>query len=190
MKFIKASDILAQQNEGEEISDDALNEVDNLPLAPKKKRNTAQSTAISSGLRLISMRDHSSKQLREKLLQKGFSAAEVEEALEVFRQKRLIDDLRMGRNLIRYMAQRRYFGAYKIRMELSQRLDREFIEVLLPEELEQYDFAALAKEFAEKSPNRGKSREQMIRRLKSQGYAASEIRFALAGYGRDDVEIS
>lgn len=185
MKFIKASEIIKNQ---EEIADEILDDGDESLHSPKKTRKTAQSTAISSGLRLISMRDHTSRQLREKLLQRGFSAAEVGEALELFREKRLIDDLRMGRNLIRYMAQRRYFGAYKIHMELAQRLDREFIEILLPDELEEYDFAALAKEFAEKSQNRGKSREQMIRKLKAQGYAASEIRFAVQGFGRDSVE--
>ena len=126
------------------------------------------------------MRDHSSRELRKKLSERGFSEEEIAETLEFLREKRFLDDLRLGRNLIRYMAERRYFGAYKIRMELSLKLDREYIEVLLPDELEQYDFAALAKQLTHKPGLRGKSREALIRKLKAQGYGAGEIRSALA----------
>lgn len=174
MRFIDS-----KQAEDEKFSDFLPDEGDEPPKSTKIKRNSAPPTALSVALRLVSMRDHSSRQLREKLLQRGFSATETEETLALLREKRLIDDLRLGRNLIRYMAERRYFGAYKIRMELSQKLDREHVDALLPDELDAYDFRALACEFVGKSQNRGKSREQMIRLLRARGYGAQEIRFAV-----------
>ncbi len=180
MKFIRAKDF-SQEEESDE-QDEALCD-EPKPSRGKKTPPTAQSVA----LRLISMRDHSSRQLREKLSERGFSQEEIEETLEFLREKRFLSDLRYGQNLIRYMAERRYFGAYKIRMELLQKLDRQYVDILLPDELEQYDFAALAKELASKPQMRGKSREQLIRKLKASGYGVQEIRFALAGH---DVEPS
>lgn len=179
MKFIRAKDFSKEEESDEQ--DEALCD-EKKPSRGKKTPLTAQSVA----LRLISMRDHSSRQLREKLSERGFSSEEIEETLDFLRQKRFLNDLRYGRNLIRYMAERRYFGAYKIRMELLQKLDREFVDELLPDELCQYDFAALAKELTSKPQMRGKSREQLIRKLKASGYGVQEIRAAL----ENDVETS
>lgn len=183
MKFINAKDLPRKEDlEIEDVSDDvpqqksSRDRKERTPKEPPSARTTA--------LRMISMRDHSGRQLREKLSEKGYSEEEVEETLEFLRKKRFLDDLRYGRNLIRYMAERRYFGAYKIRMELSLKLDREYVDELLPDELENYNFAALAKELVGKPQLRGKSREALIRKLKAQGYGASEIRYALADVPR------
>lgn len=182
MKFISAKDIPER-----EASDDLpLEDETSKGKGKSPKGKKAPPSAQSVALRLLSMRDHSSRQLREKLSERGFAEEEIEETLEFLRAKRFLNDLRYGKNLIRYMAERRYFGAYKIRMELSLKLDREFVEQLLPDELEGYDFAALARELTEKPQMRGKSREQLIRKLKANGYGVQEIRFALA----NDVETS
>ncbi len=180
MKFITAKDLSEKERSEDLIDKEEDPRGGRKPSREKKALPSAQSVA----LRLISMRDHSSRQIREKLSERGFSQDEIAQTLDFLRQKRFLNDLRFGRNLIRYMAERRYFGAYKIRMELSQRLDREYVEELLPDELEQYDFAALAKELTEKPQLRGKSREALIRKLKANGYGVSEIRFAVANLPR------
>ena len=179
MKFIQS-----KENWKEESKESA--ETDPQDNGKKGRSKKAPQTAQSVALRLISMRDHSSRELREKLSERGFSTEEIEETLEFLREKRFLNDLRYGRALIRYMAERRYYGAYKIKMELLQKLDREFVDDLLPDELEEYDFCALAKELLEKPQFRGKSREAMIRKLKTNGYGVKEIRFALADLQRDE----
>lgn len=176
MKFISAKDIPEKRE-----SDMELPEEDASAAEKRKRREKSPPSAQTTALRLLSLGDHSSLQLREKLSKRGFSADEIEDTIVFLREKRFLNDLRYGENLIHYMAERKYFGAYKIRMELARKLDREYIDALLPDALEEYDFAALAREFAEKPQNRGKSREQMIRRLKANGYAPREIRFAVNG---------
>lgn len=187
MKFIRANNLPQKE---ETITEDVESDVSERKSrrSPKERTPKAPPSAQSTALRLISMRDHSSRQLREKLSDRGFSQEEIEETLDFLREKRFLNDLRFGRNLIRSMAERRYFGAYKIRMELSQKLDREYVEILLPDELEQYDFAALAKELVKKPQLRGKSRDALIRKLKAQGYGVSEIRYALADVPRTSDE--
>lgn len=186
MKFISAKDLPEKEDPGIEEEEAEARRGSLRPKSRKERAPKAPPSAQSVALRLISMRDHSSRQLREKLSERGFSKEEIDETLEFLRNKRFLNDLRFGQNLIRYMAERRYFGAYKIRMELSLKLDREYVEELLPDELEQYDFAALAKEFSEKPQIRGKSREQLIRKLKAQGYGVSEIRYALAHISKEN----
>ena len=184
MKFIHAKDL----SEREDLEVEDAQEEASQPKSRRVQKERAKKeppSAQTAALRLISMRDHSGRQLREKLSERGYSPEEIEEALVFLREKRFLDDLRFGRNLIRYMAERRYFGAYKIRMELSLRLDREYIDQLFPDELENYDFAALAKELVNKPQLRGKSREALIRKLKANGYGVSEIRFALADVPRE-----
>ncbi|MBQ8381690.1 MAG: regulatory protein RecX [Clostridia bacterium] len=184
MKFINAKD-LPQKEDLE--AEDVLKETPQPKSRRERKERTKKEppSAQTAALRLISMRDHSSRQLREKLSERGYSPEEIEETLDFLREKRFLDDLRYGRNLIRYMAERRYFGAYKIRMELLQKLDRKYIDELLPDELENYDFAVLARELVEKPQLRGKSREALIRKLKANGYGVSEIRYALADVTRE-----
>lgn len=185
MKFINAKDLpLKEDPEIEDASEDVT--PSSKKRAQKERAGKVPPSAQTTALRMISMRDYSSKILREKLSEKGFSQEEIEETLEFLREKRFLDDLRYGRNLIRYMAERRYFGAYKIRMELYQKLDRIFIDRLLPDELENYDFAALAKELISKPQLRGKSREALIRKLKANGYGVSEIRYALAAISQSE----
>ena len=171
-------------------AEDYDSESDALPSpnkrAKKERAPKAPPSARNIALRMVSMRDYSSRSLREKLVEKGFSACEIDEVLVFLREKRFLDDIRYGKNLIRYMAERRYFGAYKIRMELSLKLDREWIDQLLPDELELYDFSALARELVQKPQLRGKSREALIRKLKANGYGVQEIRYALAGLSADE----
>lgn len=179
MKFIHSKDFLEKEDpEAEDASEDVT--PSSKKRAQKVRVGKVPPSAQTTAFRMISMRDYSSKILREKLSEKGFSQEEILQTLEFLREKRFLDDLRYGRNLIRYMAERRYFGAYKIRMELSLKLDREYIEKLLPEVFENYDFAALAKELISKPQLRGKSREALIRKLKANGYGAQEIRSALS----------
>lgn len=175
MRFISAKDLLKEK---ESPSED-LPVDEHKPI--RKKREKAPPSAHSSALRLLSLGDHSSLGLREKLTQRGFPSEEIEETIEYLKANRLLNDLRYGENLIYYMAKRKYYGAYKIRMELARKLDGEYIDALLPDALEEFDFPALAREFAEKTQNRGKSREQMIRLLKARGYAVKDIRFAVEG---------
>ena len=175
MRFVTAKDLLCEDESSE--ADELVK--DDKPA--RKKREKTPPSARSTALRLLSLGDHSSLGLREKLSVRGFSPEEIEETIEYLKANRLLNDLRYGENLIYYMAHRKYYGAYKIRMELARKLDGEYIEALLPEALEEFDFAALAREFVEKGQNRGKSREQMIRLLKARGYAVKDIRFAVEG---------
>ena len=182
MKLISLKD----QLEEEEFDPESSSPSKQSKRAKKERAEKAPPSARNTALRMISMRDYSSRELRTKLSEKGFSTEEIREVLDFLREKRFLDDIRYGKKLIRYMAERRYFGAYKIRMELSLKLDREWIEQLLPDELLEYDFSALAIELVKKPQLRGKSREALIRKLKANGYGVQEIRSALAALSADE----
>ena len=175
MKFITGKEFSAPESEQDEL-------LEQTGEKKSRKKEKTPPTARSFALRLLSMGDHSSLQLREKLSARGFGREEIEETLVYLEEKRLLNDLRYGENLIFYLAQRKFYGAYKIRMELVRKIDRKYIDALLPEALEAYDFPALAREFAKKAQHRGKSREQMIRLLQARGYAVKDIRFAVEGW--------
>lgn len=82
--------------------------------------------------KLLSFCDRSENEIREKILKKGYSEAECEEAVAFCREYGYIDDVRFANHFVHDSVQIKKLGAYRIRMELKRKgISDEIIEVAL-----------------------------------------------------------
>ena len=146
--------------------------------ATKEKTESPYSPATQAALRILQAGANSSKMLREKLMRKGFEADDCEETLLFLQEQGLLDDQRLLQNHVLFLAERRFYGKARIRLELFCKFDRAVVDECLEEALEGIDFEALC--FAAAKKSKGKGREALMQKLRRQGYATSEIRYALA----------
>ena len=77
-------------------------------------------SARNTAMDLLSRRDHSRKQLSDKLQQRGFEADEIAVALDKLQQEHLLNDARFCESYLHQRVQRGY-GPLRIRQELAQR---------------------------------------------------------------------
>ncbi len=139
-----------------------------------------KTSAYGKALSLLAYSDTSEKKLREKLFAKGFEEDEIAEALDELRAEGYLSDDRLIENLFAYYAKKKFFGRYRIRLELLEKFDRESVDRNFDSLCELYDFAEIAREYAEKEASRDTDREKLIRKLQRLGHDASAIRRALA----------
>lgn len=91
-----------------------------------------------SAVAMLARREHGAAELVQKLLQKGYEPAEVEEALIECQRLNLQSDLRFAENVCRARIRQGY-GPERVRNELQMKqIDRELIEQVLAMEDEQW----------------------------------------------------
>ncbi len=144
-----------------------------------EKKGKSQPDAYASAMRILAMGDNSTKMLREKLVKKGFELEEIEEAIAHLIEIGYVNDRRLALRWGELLAERKVCGAYKVRMELFRKFDREVVDDVMDELEESIDFVKIARDFALKNAKRG--REALIRRLRYQGFTVSIIRAAVEG---------
>ena len=89
---------------------------------------------MDSALRLLTRREHSAKELSDKLKRKGYSQDEIDETLESCQRMNLQSDQRFVENYIRYRVRQGY-GPLKIGQELKTKgVDSELISKELRQE--------------------------------------------------------
>lgn len=147
------------------------------PERNKKEEKTESERCFSSALLILKSADNSSKMLREKLSRKGYSAESIEYSLEKARGAGLVNDERLLKRYVLFLAEKKFFGPLRIRAELARRFDREIISDLFCEATEEIDFSLYAYAFAEKQKN--KDINSLAARLKRQGYYSEHIRYAV-----------
>jgi regulatory protein len=94
-----------------------------------EKRNLFRK-ALSCADRLLSFRPRSEKELRQKLMQKGFSAGVISEAMDYLKEKKLVDDEAFAR----YWAENRAAFNPRSRRMVQLELRQKGIAVKLAEE--------------------------------------------------------
>lgn len=72
-------------------------------------------------LELVGRRSHFRRELEQKLLSRGFAAAEVEESLVDLERLGLLDDLQFARDLASGSMARKGFGPRRVRFELHKK---------------------------------------------------------------------
>ena len=101
-----------------------------------------------AAIRLLSRRDHSSKELTDKLVQRGFDVELIEQILADLSQSGLHSEQRYAESYARQRAMKAY-GPMRIQSELAQRgLNREQISDALS--TIEIDFAEQARSFYER----------------------------------------
>jgi regulatory protein len=100
--------------------------------------------ALDHALRLLTRREHSAKELNDKLKRKGFGQSEIIEALDSCQQRKLQSDERFVTEYIRSRVRQGY-GPLKIAQELkSKGVDNMLINQELRQEPEQWVVHAVA----------------------------------------------
>lgn len=142
----------------------------------KKKPRPA---AYDAAMTILACGDNSEKMLREKLTRKGYTPSEIGGALDVLREKRYICDQRLMERYASSLARKKYYGGYRIRLEVQRRFDREVVEEYFEDAIREIDFFAQARAFVEKNCSH-MDREKLILRLRALTYTPAQIRAALS----------
>ncbi|WP_083399017.1 regulatory protein RecX [Oceanisphaera psychrotolerans] len=144
------------------------------PLTPQQLWDCA--------LRLLSRRDHSRRELGQKLRQRQFDAELVEQALDKLEQQQWLADRRFAAVQVRQHIFRKH-GPLRIRVELQRKgVDEADIEQALEEEAPDWFELALAcyrARFAFDDRLDIKEKAKRMRYLQSRGFAFEHIRHAL-----------
>lgn len=195
-KVYRRFDLTQPQEEGEGFGDEVTpQEVSTNGCTPEKRRKKPvkmtknaedqgeksekeEDPCFSAALRILSAGANSTFMLREKLKKKGFSTGEIELAMEKVAEASLISDRRLMEGYVYSLARRKYYGAYRIRMEILRKFGRDVTDEYFEECLEGIDFKEYALQYAEK--NKKLERKALIGRLRQRGYGAEEIRYALS----------
>ena len=89
-------------------------------------------TSKDYAVKLLSFCDRSEKEIREKILRKGYSEEECEEAIAFCREYGYIDDVRFANHFVHDATEIKKFGKTRIRMELRRKgIDQEIISKTL-----------------------------------------------------------
>ncbi len=142
--------------------------------------------AYVKAMALLALSDMSERRLREKLRTKGFSSNEISDALEELKADGYLSDDRLIENLVNYYAKRKYFGKYRIRLELLTKFDRESVDRCFDNVCECVDFRALAAELAVKEGAKGVEKDKILRKLQRLGHDSTSIRQALAEIKKEE----
>ncbi len=137
--------------------------------------------ARAAALDALSRRDHSSEELRGKLLRKGYDAAVVSEIMDRLRAERLLDDGRYLENFVAYHAARGQ-GPNRVRAKLRELgLPGTEIDLALaayPDWLTRLKVAR-EKKFGTSPPTNYADRQRQAQFLAYRGFSGAQIRSAL-----------
>ena len=128
------------------------------------KSKSSDSKAFSAALRLLTRRDRSEAELRQKLEQFGFSLAAINSAVEKCREYNYLDDARYAKERARALMRNGRGVGRKISLDLRRRG--------IDEESAQQAIAAAEEEF----PRTDLLREQLQRRFSDFDYASADNR--------------
>ena len=135
----------------------------------------------SRALAMLTRREHSQFELRQKLAELGGESSIIDTILDEFSTQNWQNDRRFTEIFIRYSA-RKGQGALNIRQELKQRgiTDKEMVEELLAEH-DWFDLAqqTRSKKFGEELPTERKEQARQLRFLQYRGFSSEQCWSAL-----------
>ena len=135
-----------------------------------------------SAMNYLARREHSRRELEQKLLQKEFNAREISAALDQLIEDGLLSDARFAESFV-HARQQRGSGPLKIQAELKQRgVDDTIISQYLDaQESCWYEQAcrARSKRFGEALPEEYEQRARQARFLQQRGFSHEQINVAL-----------
>lgn len=163
-----------------------------------KKQLTTHADAYNFCLDKLALRDHSSRELRQKLTERGCPEDLQDQVLQKLRDHHFVDDFRCagyvldawrrkkfyGRQYLRLMLQRRCLSGEPAQEVLHQVTDEE--ETERAEALARQQLAKLKRKYAEDSR---KGRAALARMLASRGFGTGPIASALELWNRDEEEL-
>ena len=148
--------------------------------------------SLAYAVALLARRDYSTRELRQKLKERGYLEHAIEPVLIDLEETRKLDDQRYGANVVATRSRRAY-GPARIRNELRRKgVAAEAIETAMAggEGEESPDYFRLAREalirkFGPEPPTDRKEKARQARFLQYRGFSTDHIRAALDG----DLEV-
>ena len=152
-------------------------QIDELLFSFLQSRSEAYA-AYAKGFSLCARREHSVTQLKQKLYQRGFSQAAVEDAAIRLEQARALDDVRYAQvwlrsQIRRKRASRAVLAAKLAEAGVSQRIVAEALEELYSSEIE---LASLANAFEKLNRKPRMTREKFMAALTRRGFSYKSIK--------------
>jgi regulatory protein len=135
-------------------------------------------TILHKSVDLLSRREHSRKELQQKLLQREFLAEEISEVINYLVDNNYLSDQRYSESVFRLRVNKG-FGKYYIEQELRQKgISNSLITAL--EQQQMIDWTAQAavayqKKYADITIKDQKEKAKRIRFLQSRGFSTDEI---------------
>ena len=160
-------------------------------MAEKQKGEAEKRQAMKVAVRLLTRRDHTRYEIRQKLKQRGFGSDEILAAVAECERLDYIDDRRTARVYIGQLV-RRGFGFRRIAVELKKKgLQGKSIEDILEQQQSEIDEHEIArrvlqkkiKNFA-KETDQKKRRDKIYRFLDYRGFSRSLISELIREYNK------
>lgn len=156
---------------------------------PGARGGASSASALSRALALLARREHSRQELRSKLIARGFSDAEVDEALARLSENGLQSDERFVEALVRTRLQSGQ-GPARLRLELARHGLADLGDAALAEHAEHDGWHERALAFARKRFPAGVRSDRDAQRLAGQllrrGHSSAVVRSVLAELGRQE----
>lgn len=134
----------------------------------------------SAALRLLSMREHTERELTDKLKLRGFSLEEITPLCEEFVRKDYLNERRLVESFFVSALHKRDKGSLRLRQELMRRgVNRELLDEMLYKYQSEVDESLVAASLASQMYARGKDRQYIERYLWRQGFSPSIVRATL-----------
>jgi len=141
------------------------------------KRDVSSISCREKALALIARREHGCRELRLKLIQKGFDKETAQEVTDRLSEKGLLDDVRFAYQFILSRQRRNPEGLPLIRMRLKEKgVSSEEIEKAISQYLDDDMYQDDIRRAIEKLSRRSDSRESLMMKLRKKGFSSREIR--------------
>lgn len=143
--------------------------------------------AEEKSVALLASREHSRKELEQKLMQRKFAPDEIAPALDVLEDKGLLSDRRFAQQWARSRVERTAEGPIKIAAGLQARgIDETLAREVIEELMQIYDLSALMRRSYDKVlPKSRGSRERLASSLVRKGFAYRDVKKFLEESGED-----
>ena len=142
-----------------------------------------------AAMRLLTRREHSCQELKQKLQHKGFDAVLVEKVTAQLQQEGLLSDARFAESYLRSRFNRGY-GPIRIQQELKQRgADEEIISAtVIEDDPDWFELARRVREkrFGKALPGSLPERMKQQRFLQYRGFNQQQLKYALS----DNAELT
>lgn len=145
--------------------------------------DTSPRDARLAAMRLLTRREHSCQELKQKLQHKGFNADLVESVTDQLQREGLLSDARFAENYLRWRSNKGY-GPIRIQQELKQRGTSEEIisATVIEDDPEWFEMARRVREkrFGKVLPSAIHERVKQQRFLQYRGFNQQQLKYALS----------
>lgn len=146
-----------------------------------KKAEGGAEGAIRAAISILAYRENTEKTLRDKLISRGFTEEEAEEAVKFTVEKNYLCESRHFLRFVEFYGKNKFFGKRRILQEARRKgFSEETVRNYAAEAMAQVDFDELC--YAALCRCRKDTKEKIEAALLRRGYTMSNVRYAFGHY--------